>query len=302
MTAMYKTDTIVGIRALPARRASRTESLDFEANADYWGEAQDQADPVRLFDKSSALKLALENEDVDIAFRSLQPDENNSFENKAGFKLIEGEGPGIRYVVFNTTAKPWDDPNMRRALAAAVDRKPIVDEVFKGSAKPLPSMMPGHVRPVASRWDGALRRQRPGADARDKGGAAPSGKTLVDKYLSGPGSRRARSRSTSGTARPTTATPRRRWPRSSPRSLEATGRFTVKVSNVEWAEYGQKRRAGEMPVFLMGWYPDYLDPDDYLEPFSDPDIFDPAKWEDQKMLELIRPSSRSIDPAPGPGS
>jgi peptide/nickel transport system substrate-binding protein len=81
------------------------------------------------------------------------------------------------------------------------------------------------------------------------------------------------------------------------RSLEATRRFTVKIRNVEWAEYGNKRRAGEMPVFLMGWYPDYLDPDDYLEPFSDPNIFDPAKWNDSRMLELVHTEQRLQDPA-----
>jgi peptide/nickel transport system substrate-binding protein len=80
------------------------------------------------------------------------------------------------------------------------------------------------------------------------------------------------------------------------RSLEESGRFTVRVRNVEWAEYGKKRRAGEMPVFLMGWYPDYLDPDDYLEPFSDPNIFDPAKWNDPKMLELVHTEQRVQDP------
>jgi len=80
------------------------------------------------------------------------------------------------------------------------------------------------------------------------------------------------------------------------RSLENTKRFTVKVRNVEWAEYGKKRKAGEMPVFLMGWFPDYLDPDDYLEPFSDPAIFDPAKWNDPKMLELIHTEQRTQDP------
>src|SRR5699024_1837001 len=25
--------------------------------------------------------------------------------------------------------------------------------------------------------------------------------------------------------------------------------------------------SGQYPVFLLGWYPDYLDPDDYLTPF-----------------------------------
>jgi peptide/nickel transport system substrate-binding protein len=64
---------------------------------------------------------------------------------------------------------------------------------------------------------------------------------------------------------------------------------------VEWAEYGQKRRNGEMPVFLMGWYPDFLDPDNYLEPFSNPDSFDPAKWEDATMLDLIARSQIERD-------
>ena len=84
------------------------------------------------------------------------------------------------------------------------------------------------------------------------------------------------------------------------RSLEDTGRFTVKVHNVEWAEYGKKRKAGEMPVFLMGWFPDYLDPDDYLEPFSDRNIFDPAKWNDTKMLEFVHAEQRVQDPTCGP--
>ena len=81
------------------------------------------------------------------------------------------------------------------------------------------------------------------------------------------------------------------------RSLEDTGRFTVTISNVEWAEYGNKRRAGEMPLFLMGWYPDYLDVDDYLEPFADPNVFDPAKWEDPAMLDLVHAQQKELNPA-----
>ena len=93
------------------------------------------------------------------------------------------------------------------------------------------------------------------------------------------------------------------------RSLTDTGRFNVNISNVEWAEYGNKRRAGEMPLFLMGWYPDYLDVDDYLEPFADPNVFDPAKWEDPAMLDLVhaqqaaarrRPSARPPSSRPRP--
>ena len=58
---------------------------------------------MRLFDRSSALKLALENNEVDVAFRALEPDENNFFKSRPGFKLIEGQGSGIRYLVINVT-------------------------------------------------------------------------------------------------------------------------------------------------------------------------------------------------------
>ena len=144
-------------------------------------------------------------------------------------------------------------------------------------------------------WEQLYGANGPTPTTATKGGPAPSGKTLVDKYLALAGK-------SAGTV------PIDLW--YSPthygdtekdvaelvaRSLEETKRFTVRVRNVEWAEYGKKRRAGEMPVFLMGWFPDYLDPDDYLEPFSDPNIFDPAKWNDSKMLELVHTEQRVQD-------
>jgi peptide/nickel transport system substrate-binding protein len=301
VTARYKADTIVGTGPYRVAAYKERESIDLEANPDYWGtKPKTQRVRVRVFDKSSALKLALQNNEVDIAFRSLLPDENTFFKDRPGFRLIEGNGSGIRYLVINVTAKPWDDVNLRRALAAAVNRKAIVDEVFKGSAAPLTSMVPPTFDISEPKWEQLYGANAPTPTTATKGGPAPSGKTLVDKYLSLSGK-------SAGTV------PIDLW--YSPthygdtekdvaelvaRSLEETKRFTVRVRNVEWAEYGQKRRAGEMAVFLMGWFPDYLDPDDYLEPFSDPNIFDPAKWNDSKMLELVHTEQRIQDASARP--
>jgi peptide/nickel transport system substrate-binding protein len=298
VTAKYKTDTIVGSGPYRLTAYKERESVDFEANPNYWGpKPRTKRIRVRMFDKSSALKLALQNNEIDVAFRSLQPDENAFFKGRPGFSLVEGKGSGIRYLVINVTGKPWDDLNYRRALAAAVDRKALVDEVFKGSATPLASMVPSTFETSEPKWEELYGANAPAPTTSTRGGPAPTGKTLVDKYLSLAG-------------KSTGTVPVELW--YSPthygdtegavaeviaRSLEATKRFTVKVRNVEWAEYGKKRQGGEMPVFLMGWFPDYLDPDDYLEPFSDPNIFDPAKWNDQKMLELVHTEQRQQDPA-----
>lgn len=284
VTARYKTDTIVGTGPYKLVSYKEKESLAFEANPDYWGEvAKTKRILVRLFDKSSALKLALQNGEIDIAFRSLQPDESASFKDRPGFKLIEGEGPGIRYITFNVTAKPWDDPDLRRALASAVDRKAVVDEVLKGTANPLTSMIPATFPTHEPKW-AELYGTTPNKEAVERHLAAAGtvdGKVEIDFWYSP-----THYGDTEAAVAEVIS-----------RSLEATGRFDVTISNVEWAEYGEKRRAGEMPVFLMGWYPDYLDPDDYLEPFADPDIFDPAKWEDPKMLDLVHAQQRELDPA-----
>lgn len=285
VTAKYKTDTVVGTGPYKLKAYKEKESLEFEANPDYWGtKAKTKQVLVRLFDKTSALKLALQNKEVDVAYRALQPDENSFFKGKDGFKLIEGAGPGIRYVVFNTTMKPWDNPDMRRALAAAVNRKPVIDEVLKGTAKSLPSMIPTSFSTHEAKWtelygDGTAKDK---VNQYLKAAGVPDGQTVDIDFWFSP--------THYGDTEAAVA-------QVLVRNIESTGRFKVKISNVEWAEYGKKRRAGEMPVFLMGWYPDYLDEDDYLEPFSDPKIFDPAKWDDPKMLDLVHQQQRELDTA-----
>lgn len=279
----YKADTIVGTGPYKLSSYKEKESLEFAANTDYWGEQpKTKRILMRLFDKSSALKLALENGEVDIAFRSLQPDENNAFKTRSGFKLVEGEGPGIRYVTFNVTAKPFDNVNMRKAVASAIDRKAVVDEVLKGTAKPLATMVPPPFGASKASWT-------------DMYGTAPS-KENVDKFLTAAGVPAGQKVPVDFWFSPTHyGDTEAAVAQVIARSLEDTGRFTVQISNVEWAEYGKKRRAGEMPIFLMGWYPDYIDEDDYLEPFADPKIFDPAKWEDAKMLDFVHKEQAELD-------
>jgi ABC-type oligopeptide transport system substrate-binding subunit len=49
--------------------------------------------------------------------------------------------------------------------------------------------------------------------------------------------------------------------------LEATGYFDVELKSTDWTTYKAQRNAGTMPFFLMGWWPDYQDESDYLQPF-----------------------------------
>ena len=50
--------------------------------------------------------------------------------------------------------------------------------------------------------------------------------------------------------------------------LEATGVMEVTVKSAEWATYKENWRNQVMPVYFLGWYPDYIDPDNYTNSFA----------------------------------
>ena len=42
----------------------------------------------------------------------------------------------------------------------------------------------------------------------------------------------------------------------------------VDLKSAEWGTYKDQWNKKEMPAFLLGWYPDYVDPDDYTAAFA----------------------------------
>lgn len=51
-------------------------------------------------------------------------------------------------------------------------------------------------------------------------------------------------------------------------SLESLNpKFKINVQGLDWPSYLQKVKMKELPVFFLGWAPDYADPDDYVLPF-----------------------------------
>ncbi len=50
-------------------------------------------------------------------------------------------------------------------------------------------------------------------------------------------------------------------------SVQACGNIQVTLKSDTWAVYKQNWASGRMPMFLLGWYPDYFDTDDYISPF-----------------------------------
>jgi peptide/nickel transport system substrate-binding protein len=50
-------------------------------------------------------------------------------------------------------------------------------------------------------------------------------------------------------------------------TLRGAGPIQVTVQGIDWPAYLRAFRANGLPIFFLGWRPDYADPDDYVVPF-----------------------------------
>ncbi len=52
-----------------------------------------------------------------------------------------------------------------------------------------------------------------------------------------------------------------------PASTDPSSTVTIDVYGLEWASYLYQVRNRQLPIFFLGWMPDYADPDNYISPF-----------------------------------
>jgi peptide/nickel transport system substrate-binding protein len=251
------------------------ESMTLVANPDYWGEQPaNERVLVQFFDTSSQLRLALEGGEIDVAFRDLAPDEQADLAETDGIQVVEGEGASIRYVVLNPNVEPFDDPDVRRAFAAAMDRERLIENVFQGFGQPLYSMIASgfaQSEPMFERYDDAEP-----SDFIDEPVEITLSHETGDHY---------------GPTEPSMA-------EELSRMLQESGMFEVQTDSSEWAQFTEQ----SFPVseetngaFLLGWYPSYFDADYYIEPFYSAGGFLGMPASDE-MEDLISAQQQVDDP------
>ncbi len=81
------------------------------------------------------------------------------------------------------------------------------------------------------------------------------------------------------------------------RQLDDSGLFDVTLKSTEWDQYSTAAFTDEYPVYQLGWFPDYPDPDDYTSPFYLPDSFLNIHFNDPQMNKLIADEKGTADDA-----
>jgi peptide/nickel transport system substrate-binding protein len=274
-----------------------------EYHPDYWGgwstaERKAQGYPDGFIktvymkknnDKDSRI-LELLAGDADFAYVPIA--DRDKVDGKDGIRIMEGQPTfSMGFIGFNHDIQNWDqtapssdffaDINVRKAFCYAFPYQQfITDELDDHALKPkgpVPSGMLGY-----NEYGPEYNLDLEQAEYYFKeAGVWETGFTLTVYYNSG------------NTARENGLL----MLENNVESLNA--KFDLVVQGLEWPDYLDKFIQSEMPLFFLGWAPDYADPHDYVQPFLHSSGHFPhyLAYHNDELDELIMDAARETDDA-----
>lgn len=274
------------------------KTVEFEPNENYQGLLDAPANSgviLSYFADSSNLKLAVQEGDIDVAYRSLSATDVDDLSKSDKVQVVDGPGGEIRYIVFNFDTQPYGATTaeadsakalaVRQAVADLIDRDTLSTQVYKGTYTPLYSYVPAGFN-----------------------GATEILKELYGDGSGGPSADKARETlEAAGVEIPVQLSLQYNPDHYGPSSgdeyaliksqLEADGLFAVDLKSTEWVQYSKDRTADVYPAYQLGWFPDYSDADNYLTPFFLTDNFLGNHFSDPAVDEAILQQAVETDPA-----
>ncbi|WP_431773436.1 ABC transporter substrate-binding protein [Streptomyces cucumeris] len=252
-------DEAVGSGVYTLKSFDKTKA-DFAVNDDYKGpaEAKNTGLTLKFFhNEQHALKTAVEEGDVDLAYRGLAMKDLADLQARSvgdgkSLDVVEGTGAEVQHLVFNMKDPVAGKRGVRKAVAYLIDRSTLVRDVYKRTAEPLYSVVPaGITGHNTAFYDKYGDRPQPAKAKQALREAGVSGKVKLTLW----------------------GTPIRYGPGTIPglraiaKQLNASGLFDVDVKSADVETYEKAVAAGTYGVYVKGWVPDYPDPDNFVAPF-----------------------------------
>jgi len=266
----------------------KDDRIVLEKNQDYWDtSAGPYLEKVvfRSIPENSVRFLELKTAGIDICQFPNPADVDLARKDK-NLKLTSQPGMNIGYLSFNHTKEPWkSNVHLRRAIAYAINRKAIVDNIYQGMGQvaknPIPPTMWGYTHDVPGfPFDRELAKKE-----LAKAGF-PGGEGLPEITL---------------------------WSMPVPRPYNPDGLkigvamsadlakvgIKAKVVSYEWGTYlkRQREQPKDMDLFQLGWTGDNGDPDNFLAVLFDGLASSSIRtqWHNQEYHNLILQGKQTVD-------
>ena len=267
------------------------EAVSYKKNDTYKGltPAKNSAVQVKYFADASNLKMAIEQQQVDVAYRSLTPTDISDLKKNDKVKVVTGPGGEERFIAFNFKIMPYGESQpdadanqakaVRQAVANLIDREELAETVYKGTYTPLYSFIPdglsGHEDTLKTAYG---ENGKPSVDKAKKVLQDAGVKTPVELKLQYNAEHYGSSSADEYAALKS--------------QLEEGGLLKVDLQQTEWTQYQKERVVtedsdGSYPAYQLGWFPDYSDPDNYLSPFFRDGNSVNNGYANQKVNDLI---------------
>jgi peptide/nickel transport system substrate-binding protein len=249
----------------------------FTPNPHYWGPKPANGGVIiNYYKDSSTMKLALQKGEIDMAFDQFSPTDLISLKKSHGITVYVGAGAGIRYLVMDVGGQahklgvPTNKLAVRKAIAYLMPRQTIAKRIYHGQVTPLYSMvakgLPGHIdafkklygaKPSRAKAKAALKKAKVKTPIKLTIWYTPShyGPASADEYAE------------------------------IQRALDASHLFKITLKSAEWAGY-VTTLGSTKGVFQLGWFPDYVDAEDYINPFYPKGQFLQNGYSNKRMNKL----------------
>jgi peptide/nickel transport system substrate-binding protein len=266
----------------------KDDQIILEKNNDYWDKsAGPYLDKVvfRSIPENSVRFLELKAGSIHIC-QFPNPADVELARQDPNIKLISQPGMNIGYLSFNHTKEPWkSNIHLRRAIAHAINRQAIVDNLYQGMGQvaknPIPPTMWGYNEQVPGfKYDVEL------AKAELAKAGFPEGKGLPEITL---------------------------WSMPVPRPYNPDGMkigvamaadlakigINARVVSYEWGTYlkRQREQPEDMDLFQLGWTGDNGDPDNFLAVLFDGLASSSVRtqWHNEEYHKLILQGKQTVD-------
>ena len=235
-----------------------SDAIALEINENYWGEPPtNEGVNIQVYAGNSAnLFNSFRTGAVDVAYQSLDPNQiTNLLEGSTQDKwqTVEGSGTNVSYLTLNLQQEPLDQPEVRQAIAAMIDRALINQRVLQGQGEAVYSLVPTAFevyQPAFQTEYGDANIDRAKELLTQAGFSAENPATIEIWHPSGSITRGIVAQTLKAFA-----------------EQKLDGMIQFIPSSVESASFFGNLGKGVYQAALVDWYPDFLDADNYIQPF-----------------------------------
>ncbi|MDJ0742087.1 MAG: ABC transporter substrate-binding protein [Xenococcaceae cyanobacterium MO_167.B27] len=253
----FNPNTLVGTGKYKLTEFS-SDSISLDVNETYWGEQPaNEGINIQVYAGNSAnLFNSFRTGAIDVAYQSLDPNQINNLLTEASadkWQVIDGSGTVVNYLVLNLNQQPLDQLEVRQAIAALIDRNLINQRVLQGQGELVYSLIPtafASYKPAFAEIYGEANISK-AKELITKAGYSRENPAIVEIwYPSGSITRGIVGETLKALV-----------------EKELDGAIQFVPQSVESASFFSNLSQGIYPAALADWYPDFLDADNYIQPF-----------------------------------